>query len=661
MVKELNNIALCYHGITSNIKEKSKYTTYIEDFKEQINHLENLGYMFIKPSMFYKRYNSIIKSSSPYATIIFDDGLNSVRLATRWLAMKSIPFGIAVIGQRLCKLDPEDDYVSWKDINTAINSGFCEILHHSYDLHHLCLIQNGENITNSPIFNGPCFVDHGDFIYISPTDKRIYWDMSHINNISWSFPLFGTDIKTGKVIKSKVLFKGSRNILADRIRVWSCLHNPQGAGYSAKVQISINGILVAESVLVSNDYEDQKKWPEREFTTILFKNKYEIMKGEAYEIEFTTQNTGDASFMIYTIPDFTGDFKLTTSCTEMTIPENMQWPARACIILADGTGKTVSNKEFQSYIKQDIEKNNQVIKKYLNASWRTITTGYEESNNLSTVVLGGTYTNGQLATTKIKIHAVESFAAEILRIKYASRLGNEYPLIIDIMINDTKVGSFESNWWDWHSQEILIDSYNFMEGNDYIIKFVTKNASPYGQGLLRGYMDQPKSPHPIWNPKINKIVVPLEKEFEHKSLYEVINPEGTDVYPDDAMLSNESSFNWVVYEPYDGPGKVFLDILSCSSEKVKIPTQICYPFGRYASTIITSKLLPDKEDIASDLYSVLTEEGIKSGYSIWNNPVKSLKNANLSYSKAIIPRYLVEGNMDQTKIIQNIDILIGHK
>jgi hypothetical protein len=661
MAKELYNIALCYHGMTANENERSVYITFLEDFKGQINHLEALGYKFVKPSEYYKRYHNLSKTSFPVATIIFDDALESISMATVWLAKKSIPFGIAVIGQRLGKLTPEEGYASWNDLNTALESGLCEILHHTYNMHHYCLKKDDNKILNSPILEGPCYVDHGDFIYIVSGDTSRYFDLAQMNKTAWAFPLFGTDIKTDKEIKSTVKFKADTDLLVDRIRLWTCLHHPYSSGYRVKVQIRVNGIELADSIIEPQKSGSGSGWPESEFVTIQFDEEFNMTKGKSYEIEFITQNKGNASFMIYSIPDFSGNFKLNTTCTEMTFPQNIQWPARAAIILADNNGKTVTANEFMEYLKEDLNKNNQVIQKYLGATWLTKSTGYQETDELSAFVLGGTYSNGEIASSKIMFHAKETFSAEILRFKYAGRLGKQYPLVIDIYINNKKVGSFEANWWDWHWQEVEIDSTNFMEGRDYVIRFDTKNASPFGQGLVRVYMQQPKSPRPVWSPKLNKIVLPSETEFEHEALYEVSNPEGTDVFPDGAAVTKDSNFKWLIYEPYDGPGKVFLEILTCSSGKVGVPKQICYPFGAYDSITVKSKLMPEKEDIHPDMKSVLTELGIKSGFSVWDSPVGSLKNSNLYYSEYIMPRYLIEGDMKLTKVIKNIDKFTGYK
>ena len=655
MASELNNIALCYHGMTSNENEKSNYITYIEDFKGQINHLEVLGYSFVKPSVFNTWYNSTTPPASPIATVIFDDALASFVLAAQWLESKSIPYGIAVIGQRLCKLTPEDGYASWQNLQSAVESGFCEILHHTYNMHHFCLFKEGNEIINSPILEGPCYTDNGNFIYIPEGDTRRYWDMSHINNTSWGFPLLGTDQGTNQMITSTVGFKANISILTDRIRVWTCLHHPYGSGYSVQVQIKINGSIVANHVVETVNYETRTQWPERELVTIPFSSSYQIQQGNTYTLEFITQSTGNASFLIYAIPDFSGDFTLSTTCTGMTYPENIQWPARACIILANDTGTTVSLNEYHTYVNDDLSKNNQVINKYLNASWNARTTGYEVSDHLSIVVLGGTYSNGQKCNTMIKFHAAETFTGEIIRMKYASCLGSRYPLIIDIFINEVKVGRFESNWWEWHWQEIAIENYNFVAGNDYIIRFETKNVSPFGQGLVRLYMDQPGPPQPVWSEGMNSFLTPPASEFIQEVLYEVNNPEGTDLYPDSIVIDNNTNYHSVFNIPYDGPGKAFLEILGCSSGSTALPTQICYPFGSYYSTVSGQK-----EDVHNALKTVLDGIGVSSGYAVWDNPVSSLQGVNLQYSEYVIPRYLIEGITNQTEVLQNIDVFIGN-
>lgn len=210
---------------------------------------------------------------------------------------------------------------------------------------------------------------------------------------------------------------------------------------------------------------------------------------------------------------------------------------------------------------------------------------------------------------------------------------------------------------EWYWQEIEIDSYDFIAGSDYTIRFETKNKSPYGLGLVRLYMDQPKPPQPTWNAQLNSFVAPPATAFAHAALYDVANTEGTDVYPDGVVIDNKINYHYVTNAPLDGPGKAFLEILGCTSGTASVPTQICYPFGSYYSTITTQ----NKEDVHPDLKAILNGIGVKSGYGVWDNPVSSLIDINLKYSEYIMPRYLIEGVTPQTQVIQNIDIFIGNK
>lgn len=105
--QNLNNIALCYHGFTTDPAEKSEYVGYIEDFKEQVYYLQNKGYTFVPPSQYAKWYSGEYTPDTPIATIIFDDARKSIDIAAQWLIENKIPFGIAIIGKRIGTLNAE--------------------------------------------------------------------------------------------------------------------------------------------------------------------------------------------------------------------------------------------------------------------------------------------------------------------------------------------------------------------------------------------------------------------------------------------------------------------------------------------------------------------------------------------------------------------------
>jgi hypothetical protein len=654
--KKNNNLALCYHGIVLSPEEKSPYRSYINDFKEQIEYLIKLGYNFVKPTKYYEWYIGKYIPSSPIATIMFDDALDSVNLVTPWLIEMQIPFAISVIVSKLKKYTPEQDYISWSSLKTLTDSNLCEILSHSFNMHHTNLQFENTQVLSAPIMEAPYYLDNGEFLYIAKDDKRYYWDLSHIDNISWSFPLIGTDTITKKPITSTVKFTASKNIKINIMRFWTCLHKPYGTGYNAKVKIYINNKLVSDYTLNTTQYGNKKQWPERAFITIPLNTTFQIESGKVYTVKFVTGNVGNSTFMIYSIPSFTNDSELTSTCSGETFALAEIWPAKACMIFTDGKGNAATDLIYSNYVYNDILQSKVAVSKYLNATWSSYTTGYLETDPLETVVIGGTYSNGLLANTKIKFHADNNFVGEIIKIKYTSSLGKSYPLVIDIYINDTKVGEFQSSWWDWHRQEIQITPFSFQAGMDYIIRFKTKNASP-GLGLVRIYLDQMNPPKLLWDYSQDTWGYPGKEAFVHEMGFEVANTEGTDMFPDDVTISG-TNYNWVYKIPYDGPGKPFLQIMSCVNGNFMPPTQIVYPFGSYYSSTISNGSTT-MEDVHPSLMTELINLGISSGFTVWDEPLSNYNDIQNKYTKYVIPRYLVPGDVDQTVILSNFNTLIG--
>lgn len=649
--KIYNNLALCYHGIVLTPEEKHPYRSYINDFKGQIKYLKGLGYSFVKPTQYYEWYIGQYIPTTPIATIIFDDGLDSVNLITPWLIDMQIPFGIAVIVSRQKSYTPEQDYMSWSSLKALTESNLCEILSHSYNLHHTNLQVNNAQILPAPIMEAPNYLDNGEFLYIAKDDKRYYWDFSHVQNISWAFPLMGTDTKTKVPIQSTIKFTASKDLTVSQMRFWACLHQPYSTGYTANVKIYIDNTLVSTFKLKPTQYGNITQWPEREFVTIALKTPFKINSGKVYTIKFVTQNIGNSTFRIYSVPNFTGDSELTSTCTGETFAQSEIWTAKACMILTDGKGITASDAIYSSYIYDDLLQGNLNVSKYLNATWTAYTTGYTEVDPLETVVIGGTYSNGLLADTKVNFHATNTFLGELLRIKYTSIIGERYPLVVYVYINNIKVGEFEPSWQNWSWQEIQIYPFSFQANMDYTIRFETKNASSK-LGLVRIYLDQVSPPQLLWNNTSNTWEYPGTEVFAHKTEFEVTNIEGTDLAPDDVVISG-NNYTWIYRKPYDGPGKAFMEIMSRKNGSFIPPNHIVYPFGSYYSSGTT------KEDLHPSLITPLNNVGISSGFSVWDEPLEDYVNIQTKYSKYVIPRYLVPGDLEQTVILNNFNTLIG--
>ena len=652
--QKYNNLALCYHGIVLLPEEKSPYRSYIMDFKEQIQYLKNLGYSFVKPSKYCEWYTGSYIPSVPIVTIMFDDALESVNLVTSWLIEMQIPFGISVIASKLRSYTPEEDYMSWSSLKILTDSNLCEILSHSFNMHHTNLQLENAQIVSAPIMEGPYYLDKGEFLYIEKNDNRYYWDLSHVDKISWAFPIIGTDTTTRKPITSTIKFTASKSLKVSQIRFWTCLHKPYGTGYNVNLKIYINDKLVSRYTLNTTQYGNKQQWPEREFVTIPLNSTFQIEYGKIYTVKFVTENVGNSTFRIYSIPSFTSDFGLTSTCSGETFGPMENWTAKPCIIFSDGTGSAATDVIYSNYVYNDILESNTAISKYLNATWNFYTTGYLETDPLETVVIGGTYSNGFMANTNIKFHANTNFVGESVRIKYTSSLGNSYPLVIDIYINDNKVGEFQPSWWDWHWQEIQITPFSFQGGVDYLIKFETKNVSSK-LGLVRIYLDQESSPRLIWDNALNTWKYPAQEAFTKEKNFQVTDIEGTDMFPDDVTISG-NNYNWVYKAPYDGPGKAFLQIMSCVTGNYMMPTQIVYPFGSYYSNTTASNTM---EDIHPSLLTAFTKLGIGYGFGVWDEALSNYKDSQNKYTKYVIPRYLVPGDVDQTVILSNFNTLIG--
>ncbi|MBC7340942.1 MAG: hypothetical protein H5U02_00550 [Clostridia bacterium] len=673
MKESLYNVALCYHGIVEDPGNALPFRTYLGDFQAQISHLLDNGYVFLSLSDFFAVYKGVKQVSAPVACIIFDDGLESVPIAAGWLIQQNIPFAVALIARRLRRLSPEPGFMKWSDIKALLDSGFCQIANHTYNMHHMVLAQNAETgtVESAPPLEWPCWVDNGEFLYMEVNDSRWYWDLSIVDEATWAFPLFGTDSATGRPITSSFEFKAGKSYTARIMRLWATLHSPASIGYDAHIQIYINNTLVADTVFRPRDYETRSQWPEREFANIALDAPYDIVSGNRYTVEIRTLNAGAGAFRIYAIPDFSGDYALCTTCTEHDYPPNVLWPARPCIILGDGSGRIATNAEYESYVRQDMQAFNNAVQKYLKGTWSIYSTGFNEDEPfLECLVLGGTYADGTTADTWVRFHADATFTAEVLRIKYASRVGARYAAIIDVSIgerigvgaytNPVLVARFAPNWADWHWQDIDITPFTFVAGKDYYVRFRTLNTNPLGEGLVRIYMDQPRPPEPYWDPGLGGWAIPVN--YSHEDWYLVSKPDHTDVWPDGAYVDSNGDWQWVYNEPYDGPGKAFLQLGSVQPQPVDSPTAIVYPFGAYYEIGAGISEVSPPKGIHPSLQAVLQEFGIISGWTIWPARMAvtaDFREPDLRHTDYELPRVLIYGNIGNNVVLNNIDAYIG--
>lgn len=640
-------VILCYHGIAYGSERPSEFVTHLDDFIGQISLLRDAGYDFIPPSEVETRWKQWVPGKRPFAIIIFDDALESIVSATCALSDHKIPFGVAIIGQRHRRHNPEPEFASWEQLKVMFDKGTGEPLCHTYNLHHLGLGATAEGKPwLYPPFHAPQWHDHGQYLYIKPGDQRPFWDHSFFGNSSqtsaaWAIPFAGTDYLTGDTITGEVEFTATSSFEVGLMRLW--LSNSRGSEYDISLNVSINNTPVAGTIIGS-------PWPNKEFYTIIFDEKYPVNEGERYTITLETTNEGAGELELHAIPDFsTDELSMTTSATGRGYPAGSSWPARAAIILADGSGSFASHEEYSAAIEADLKENLRTIQKYLGAEWAVHTTGYTKEDPLQSLVLAGTYEGGALARTVVLFQPEETFTAEVMRVKYTERIGEKYALIADIFVNGTPVARFAPHWHDWHWQEIDIEPYDFIKGDEYEIEFVTLNQSPVGEGLVRLYMKQDIPGEPVWNPFTVSWVSANQEYYEHRAKYEVKLPQYTDVWPSGIWVDSYKDWHWEVALPYTGPGKPFIDFLSCTPEPQAGPNQIVYPYGAYFSYYDGTRL-----DVHPTLRSVMSNMGISVGYTINPEPMEPYNNS--SYTIRILPRLMINGAMPQADVLQEIQV-----
>jgi uncharacterized protein (TIGR02217 family) len=718
------NICLCYHGFSTTNNGKATFTSHRDEVKEQIKYLQEQGYVFVWPSEYKDWYKGDYNPTTPIACITIDDTLSSVSNIEPWFRENNIKYSIAVIARRLRKLSPESGFLSWSQLKTYYDSGLCELLHHTYNLHNLAIGYNEDTgeLDGAPPMDGPVWVDNGQLIY-STTGSGIYYSYEYVDTDSWSFPLFGSDPGEDfkSLITSNVFFRSEITGQITALRLWAAGHSyPSSStknrsyGYPVNIKVYVDDVEKADTTIGLDQYETRAQWPEREFVTVAIDTPFNVVSGTNYKLTFETQNIGDGCFNIFAQHDVQDtDYYLNSNCTSLVhndvtirnidFPPGYDWPARAGIILSTG-GYVSSDTDYSNYISDDFNKFAGAINNYSNATWTAHSTGYIEGNedpNLEVMVFGGDYGDGTLVDTKFKIDVTEEFTAELFRLKYPSNIGTYYPIVVSVSISGTGFSSwthiqdFIPNWYDYHWQEVNIDTPITIPIGSYWIRFETKNNSPTGAvGLVRMFMDQEVVPSPIWlylQPEmLEKIQSGELGERQHNGHYydafeywwipdytyipnyTVISTDYTDVFPLDTIMydmyydSHTSQYiNEGFYHTYTlgGPGKPFFEFMSYTSGSgIPQPTVMAYPFGSYYNNGEGSTIWKSREDINTTLKTVMNNYGMTSGLTIYPTRVEQEsvhREPDLRYTEYVLPRVMLYGNLSQDVCLNHIKAYTG--
>ena len=503
--RKLSNVKLCYHGCVFSRENALTFRQHIDDMKSQVLDLIRAGYTIVPPSTYDDWFNETQNIGYPIAAIDLDDGLDSIIPFCDWMVEEGIPFGLGIISSRNRKDAPDQGFLTWAQLRTWVESGLCELLRHTHNIHNLAITDVDGSA--SPVLEGPCWIDEpANLVYKTPTETRWYWDFDIIDTTSFGFPLFGSDPYSGFATKinSDVYFRASDTLTVDRLRFWCSLHRPYGGGYECSVEILIDGVSLGNHTISRKHYSTRSQWVEREFYSLTLNSGFNVVAGSNYKITFKTNNVGPAAFLIYALPELNDpEFYATTSCRSLVegkegpdhadFPAGRPWPIRAGLILASGSGRQATTAEYSDYIEADIVAQNNAFENWLKADWyETLPTYLEERRRWSIFVLGGCETDGSTVTSIISWVAKRpanyptgptTMTLESLRFREAKPIGLRYALIIDIEIGTsvdgpwTKVAEWVPGWAYYKWLTIDIDSTEVTIDATYWFRFVTRTRS----------------------------------------------------------------------------------------------------------------------------------------------------------------------------------------
>jgi hypothetical protein len=666
----LNNVLICYHGCVPQNQVPLTYREHPNDIQAHIVYLLELGYTFVLPEQYSQWQAGTWSPDYPIACIHLDDGLDSTSLILPWMIDHKIAFGLAIIGRRQRLRLPETDFIPWATLKSYVDSGLCELMSHTYNMHHLTVGNVAGN--SQPIMQGPWWEDNGIVMYRDSGDTRYYWDYSHIDKISWGLPLFGTDPATlttagavtpsSRAITTAISFVAAASMTVSLLRFWVALGVPAGAGYDVQVKIKLGATEVFNGVFAPTNYSTRTQWVEREIATITLDTPFAIVAGTTYTLTFQTLNVGPGLLRIYALPDFTGNYSLTSDCVSVKpgvssgnaiidYPPGSSWPARPVMILGDGSGALVSEATFNAAVQTDLNKNNQVIADYLNAVWTGHENDYNEADPMLYLgVAFGTYGDGTLVDSKFRF-ATNAHTAKTLAFKLVIEIGPWYPISADCYIGTSETGpwtlvaNFAPNYSQRAWQEINLDTpYTFAAGT-YWVRFVTKNATPYGTAtLLRIYIDRvggfPDS-----------VVNTLEAINDYLLTHAVIpgayylKADGSDIWASDYMI-----------------GRAFIKTYSVALGSANPPKRMVYPFGAYAEGGIGPAQITNTSDISAGMKAVMAAVGLIDGQSTWptaNRVEGELNEPGIRKTKWAQSRLLMYGDSPLANSLNNLAAYCG--
>lgn len=525
--RKLSNIVLCYHGCVLARADALIFREHVEDIKVQVVDLLQAGYRFVSPSEYDNWYEGAPGYDGPLAVIHLDDGLDSIIPICEWFIDRQLPFGIAVISSRNQKYNPQQGFLHWGTIRRWVDSGYCEILRHTHNIHNLTIVDVSGSA--APVLEGPCWIDDpADIVYKKPGDGRWYWDFGIIDKITWGFPLLGSDPYSDYTdpITADVYFIADTTTDVTIIRFWAALHRPAGAGYVCTVEVIADGVSLGDHVITPKAYDTRTQWVEREFYTLQLNASFGITSGSSHHLQFVSKTAGRGCFMLYVLPETENSgFYCVTSCKSLTpgklgptyadFPAGRPWPGRAGLILASGSGRQASMAEYQAYIQADIDAQSQSIENWLRADWyQSLPPTNPNRKNWSRMAIAGSYADGTVVSTVLSMtmfrppgypSGLSTMTIEALTLRvsgatsFGSPIGLRFAALVKIEIGGSpngpwsKLADWVPGWSYYHWEVIDIDSTVVAIGGTYWFRFTTLNRSYNADYPVVEHPEDPKT------------------------------------------------------------------------------------------------------------------------------------------------------------------------
>lgn len=470
-------VILCYHGVTEDQSKTDELVSYMEDIKQQVNLLRDKGYVFVSPSEFNEWYEGRTGGDPP-AVIHFDDALESMDPAAKWLIEETIPFGIAVIASRQRKRVPEKGYLSWKQLAAYVKTGRVEILHHTYDFHHYVLNKEDGNAASVPFLESPPWIDDGAEIWAEKTEAPKIYERSLLEN-SLAFPLFGTDSETSRPIESSITFQSEQTTDVQDLTLFACGH--AGEPYEAEIEIQINETSVFNGFFTSD-------WVENDWTVFSFNEKVKVKEGEETTIRFITNNQGTGTFRAHARLNEVQDSAAFSTDVSADFPAGAPWPVKIIGMLSSGRGSLMSEEMYQQLIRADMKRWTSAVEAYLDADWIEHE-GKIEQKHSEKKGIAGTDAAGDMVRTVFSYKAPSDFKAELIQFNWDSPAGAWYPFRMNVFIQASEEKSrFEAAsyvpGWIEETEEVPLKPYVFEKEKTYIVTLETTGLPSGNPGFL---------------------------------------------------------------------------------------------------------------------------------------------------------------------------------